>query len=181
MRIFARVLCGVALAAFIGGSANAALIDFPLNNPGDGGSYSRMVPGSEEFTDHFSLTLGNTLGVFANVSDSTLSSCIGSCGFSNLMLGLFANESSTTALAGGVGFLSLTAAILTAGTYDLRVIGTALADGGRYTVEVGADVAGDPPVGEMPIPGAAFLLGSGLLVLFGSSRKKISGASGREA
>ena len=176
MRVFARVLCGVVFAAFIAGHANAALINFPLNNPGEGGSYSRMVPGSEEFTDHFSLTLGNTLGVFASVSDTTLPSCSGACGFDNLMLGLFANESSTTALAGGVGFLSLTAALLTAGTYDLRVIGTALADGARYTVEVGADVAGDP-VGEMPIPGAAFLLGSGLLVLFGASRKKAKGDS----
>ena len=58
------------------------------------------------------------------------------------------------------------------GPYSIVVDGAGTGDYSIFLAFTAADPTGDP-VGSMPIPGAALLLGSGLAVLIGASRKKI--------
>jgi len=164
MLSIARVVCGAAFAAFFASSANAAVVaDFPLNNPGDAFSYHNVSTDTGTFTDEYSVTLGNDLTVGANVAGT---------GVDNLMMSLY--DFGHNLITGGVTSLSqvLTTAL---SPYYVDVTGNRLTATSDYTLSVSASAA---PVGQAPIPGAALLLGSGLAVLYGASRKKIGRTAG---
>lgn len=170
-----RVVCGTVFAVFAVSSANAAIVDFPLNNPGDSLSYNNVVSSSGSFSDEYSVTLGNNLTVSADVSDSSSSlGCPGSsCGVNNLMMSLY--DVSHSLIVAGVTSLSevLTTSL---SPYYIQVSGQRQGGGGSYHLNVSASA--DPAVGQTPIPGAALLLASGLVVLYGAGRKKHGAAAG---
>jgi hypothetical protein len=179
MLTIARVICGAAFATFVVGTANAAIVDFPLNNPGDALTYTNVSTSSGPFSDEYSVTLGQDLSVAANIANTSVSpgpGCPGaSCGFSSLSLSLY-DSSHALLMSGLASFSELLS--LSLSPYYIDVVGSRLGQGGTYTLNVSASA---DPVGNAPIPGAALLLISGLATLYGASRKKIGGPTAAEA
>ncbi len=164
----ARVLCGAVIAAWAAGSAHAAVVDFPLNNPGDALSYNNVVTGAGPISDEYSVTLGQNLLVSATLTNTSSGVCSGAaCGINNLVMSLL-NSGHNPILTGVTSFTQ--AMITSLSPYFIEVSGVRLGAGGSYGLSVNAAAN---PVGEMPIPGAALLLASGLAVLVGAGRKKI--------
>ena len=157
----ARVLCGAVLAVVLTGAANAAVVNLPLYSPGNVFSQTRTVSGGSPF-DTFNLTIDQDVTLTAGVTAGS--------GISGLMMTLY--NGATSVVSGVTAFAQSLIFSPSDGPYSIVVDGTGSGDYSIFLAFTGADPTGDP-VGEMPIPGAALLLGSGLAVLIGAGRKKI--------
>lgn len=171
MLTIARVVFGLAIAVFATGTANAATIDIPLDLPGSSWSHTGPVAAAGPFMEDYTLHVGGNYNVTATFADASASLCPG-CGIAGLTFALTSSGPPPFALsfigAGPVTFSMM----LLAGDYDFLVSGNRSDAGGGYafTFTADGDPAGDPA--HMPIPAGAFLLASGLAVLYGASRKK---------
>ena len=161
----ARVVCGAVLAVVITGAANAAVVDLPLYSPGNVFSQTRTVSGGSPF-DQFNLTIDQDLRLTAGVTAGS--------GISGLMMTLY--NGATAVVSGVTAFARDLIFAPSEGPYSIVVDGAGTGDYSIFLAFTAADPNGDP-VGSMPIPGAALLLGSGLAVLIGASRKTICAAA----
>lgn len=174
----------VSLALFSGviasGVAQASSVTYDMGVLSSDVALQDVLLAKGTFTDFFNFTITISSEVAASVQNNALKMGTKNVrNISGLTMSLFntngtlGNMLDDTQIGASLTSGESSLDILPSGNYYAKVTGNATgSQGGHYSVQMVADPVIPPAVTSVPVPAAAWLLGSGLIGLVGVSRRK---------
>lgn len=180
---YRKILVSVALAYAVicSGAASASSVTYEMGALDSVGASQAALPVKGLFTDFFNFTIAVNSDVVTSVQNSALKASVGfKRNIAGLTMALFntngtlGNMLDDTQIGSSLVSGDSSFDTLASGNYYAKVTGNATGtQGGSYIVQMAADAIITPVVTTVvPVPAAAWLLGSGLLGLAGVARRK---------
>lgn len=177
---YREILVSLALAyGVISGPAQASSVTYEMGVLSADGALKDVTPVKGVFTDFFNFTIVTPSEVATSMQNHAFKAGTKNIrDITGLTMSLF-NTNGTQSMQDDTQIgASLTSGEssfdnLSSGNYYTKVTGNATGTlGGHYSVQMVADPILAPVVTAVPVPAAAWLLGSGLIGLVGVSRRK---------
>lgn len=180
---YRKILVSLVLAygAIASGAASASSVTYEMGTLSSDVTSQDALTANGTFTDFFNFTIATNSDVVTSVQNSALKAKVGfKRNITSLTMALFNTNGTLSNLLDDTQIGSSLASgdssfdTLVSGNYYAKVTGNATGtQGGSYTVQMAADTIITPVVTTVvPVPAAAWLLGSGLLGLVGVARRK---------